>query len=84
MAVAYEANTANTVKAPNIDPTISGCEKVLPLLIVAWKQPISVCVELAKIRMREYPSKSGMLRAIDGIPAMSLADIEVVMYASMG
>ena len=59
---------AASVKAARAGATASGCEKVFPFFMTAWKHPICVLLELAKICNVVEPSKSGMLKAICGIP----------------
>lgn len=48
-AVRKDAMMATSVKTPRTGATASGCEKLLPFLMTAWKQPISVWLELANI-----------------------------------
>lgn len=68
MAVAKDARRATTVKTARTDPTAAGCENEFAFLMTAWKQPICVCVALEKIRRVADPSKSGIDKAIFGIP----------------
>ena len=50
MAVAKDATSAMHVKIPRTVPTEAACEKELPFVITAEKQPISDSVALSKIR----------------------------------
>lgn len=80
MAVANEASIAMAVKTPRTELIAAGWENVAPFRMTAWKQPIWVLVELEKIRKVAEPSKSGMDRAIFGMPETS--DCETGMMAS--
>lgn len=66
-ALRNEAMIATRVNAPRAGATASGCEKLLPFLMTAWKQPISVLLELANICTLVEPSKSGIVKAIGGM-----------------
>ena len=84
MAVAKDATMAMMTKMPNTEPTAAGCANVFPFVTDAEKQPISDCVELAKIRSMAWPSKSGIARAIGGMPATSDGETGMIPPNSKG
>ncbi len=84
MAVKNEARMATNVNNPSTGATLSAWEKVAPFLITAWKHPICVCVAFEKIRTDAEPSKSGICRAISGIPETSEEDTGMIASAAIG
>lgn len=71
MATASEEITAITVKPPKILATSVGCANDAPLVKTDEKHPICDWVEFENIRSIAWPSKSGMVIAMAGIPETS-------------
>lgn len=84
MAVAKDASMARKVNTPIKAPTDCGWEKLFPFTMAAWKQPISVWVELANICKRAYPSRSGIPRAMDGMPETIFGETGITANAVIG
>jgi hypothetical protein len=72
------------VKIPRTVPTAAGCEKLAPFLMTAEKHAIWVCVAFEKIRRTADPSKSGMLKAMLGIPETSDFDTGMIAWPTIG
>ena len=75
---------AIAVNTPNTGATAAGWLKEAPFRISAWKQPISVCEVFEKKRKVAYPSKSGITRAMSGMPPTSFCDTGMMASALMG
>ncbi len=75
---------ATRIKAPRIGDMMAGCDRLAPFLMTAEKQPIWVCVEFEYRRIVAYPSKSGILSAITGIPETSDGETGMIASAVIG